>query len=119
MALYSNWFVHISVDSSIMLPKSRRARSVNSTKLKPILQLYNKLCQLVSLIGDLVAMENLTDIIILKVNAMIFLFFFTFHLLTFPFILPYLGVCIFLQVLMAFPQHSPLEQILRLKRNSV
>ena len=51
-----------------MLPKARRARSVNSTKLKPILQLYNKLCELVLLIGNLVSMESLTDIIILKVN---------------------------------------------------
>ena len=64
------------VDSSIMLPKSRRARGVNSTKLKPILQLYNKLCELVSLIADLVALESLNDIIILKVlfaNDLIFL----------------------------------------------
>ncbi|XP_065070069.1 nipped-B-like protein A isoform X2 [Rhopilema esculentum] len=56
-------------DSSIMLPKSRRARGVNSTKLKPILQLYNKLCELVSLIADLVALESLNDIIILKISC--------------------------------------------------
>ena len=62
-------FCIFAVDSSIMLPKSRRARSINNTKLKPILQLYNKLCELVSLIGNLVAMENLTDLIILKVDA--------------------------------------------------
>ena len=70
-------FVFI-VDSSVMLPKSRRARgmNMNSAKQKPILQLYNKLCELVSLIGDLVSMENLTDIIILKVSVIVFLFHF-------------------------------------------
>ena len=50
---------------------------MNSAKQKPILQLYNKLCELVSLIGDLVSMENLTDIIILKVIIIAFLFHLT------------------------------------------
>ncbi len=43
---------------------------MTSAKQKPVLQLYNKLCEVVSLIGDLVSMESLTDMVILQVKCL-------------------------------------------------
>eukprot|EP00794_Sanderia_malayensis_P008158 gene8158-9031_t len=57
------------LDASSVLPKARRGKNTAGSKQKPILQLYNKLCEMVSLIGDLVSMESLTDMIILQVSS--------------------------------------------------
>ena len=49
-----------------MIPKAKRAKSSNA-KLKSISLFYNKVCELVSLLGDLVDVQALTDTDILQV----------------------------------------------------
>lgn len=46
----------------------RNHRITTSSKKKPILQIYHKLCEVVALLSDLVGLESLTDSIILKIS---------------------------------------------------
>lgn len=45
--------------------KAKRARSANKGKI--FVELYNKICTAVSLLGDLMDIERLTDTIVLQV----------------------------------------------------
>lgn len=57
-----------SSDSFAYKTKRNYRSSASNVKRKPTLQIYNKICEVVSLLGDLVEMENLTDSIILKIS---------------------------------------------------
>ena len=50
-----------------MMPKAKRAKS-SLPKLKSMSLFYNKVCELVSLLGDLVDIQALTDTDILQVK---------------------------------------------------
>ena len=52
-----------------MMPKAKRAKSSNA-KLKSMSLFYNKVCELVSLLGDLVDIQALTDTDILQVPVL-------------------------------------------------
>ncbi|XP_078354070.1 nipped-B-like protein isoform X1 [Oculina patagonica] len=54
-------------ESALMMPKAKRAKSSNA-KLKSMSLFYNKVCELVSLLGDLVDIQALTDTDILQVS---------------------------------------------------
>ena len=47
--------------------KAKRARSANKGKI--FVELYNKICTAVSLLGDLMDIERLTDTIVLQVTV--------------------------------------------------
>ena len=49
--------------------KAKRARSANKGKI--FVELYNKICTAVSLLGDLMDIEKLTDTIVLQVTLSI------------------------------------------------
>ena len=53
-----------------MMPKAKRAKSVH-VKLKSLSLFYNKVCELVSLLGDLVDIQALTDTDVLQVYALL------------------------------------------------
>lgn len=53
-----------------MMPKAKRAKS-SQPKLKSISLFYNKVCEMVSLLGDLVDIQALTDTDILQVNVLV------------------------------------------------
>ena len=53
-----------------MIPKAKRAKSVH-VKLKSLSLFYNKVCELVSLLGDLVDIQALTDTDVLQVYALL------------------------------------------------
>lgn len=53
-----------------MMPKAKRAKSVH-VKLKSMSLFYNKVCELVSLLGDLVDIQALTDTDVLQVHALV------------------------------------------------
>ena len=55
-----------------MMPKAKRAKSVH-VKLKSLSLFYNKVCELVSLLGDLVDIQALTDTDVLQVYALLFI----------------------------------------------
>ena len=50
-----------------MMSKAKRAKSAQP-KLKSMSLFYNKVCELVSLLGDLVDIQSLTDTDILQVH---------------------------------------------------
>ena len=50
-----------------MMPKVKRAKS-SQPKLKSMVLFYNKVCELVSLLGDLVDIQALTDTDVLQVS---------------------------------------------------
>lgn len=52
-----------------MMPKAKRAKS-SHVKLKSMLLFYNKVCELVSLLGDLVDIQALTDTDVLQVHVL-------------------------------------------------
>ncbi|KAJ7372540.1 hypothetical protein OS493_019049 [Desmophyllum pertusum] len=54
-------------ESVLMMPKAKRSKSSHA-KLKSISLFYNKVCELVSLLGDLVDIQALTDTDILQVS---------------------------------------------------
>lgn len=54
-------------ESILMMPKAKRAKS-SLPKLKSMSLFYNKVCELVSLLGDLVDIQALTDTDILQVS---------------------------------------------------
>lgn len=54
-------------ESILMMPKSKRSKS-SQPKLKLMSLFYNKVCELVSLLGDLVDIQSLTDTDILQVS---------------------------------------------------
>lgn len=53
-----------------MMPKAKRAKSAH-VKLKSMSLFYNKVCELVSLLGDLVDIQALTDTDVLQVYALV------------------------------------------------
>ena len=53
-----------------MMPKAKRAKSAH-VKLKSLSLFYNKVCELVSLLGDLVDIQALTDTDVLQVYALL------------------------------------------------
>ena len=53
-----------------MIPKAKRAKSVH-VKLKSLSLFYNKVCELVSLLGDLVDIQALTDTDVLQVYVLL------------------------------------------------
>ena len=53
-----------------MMPKAKRAKSYH-VKLKSMLLFYNKVCELVSLLGDLVDIQALTDTDVLQVHVLV------------------------------------------------
>ena len=53
------------IDSALISTKAKRARSANKGKI--FVELYNKICTAVSLLGDLMDIERLTDTIVLQV----------------------------------------------------
>lgn len=53
-----------------MMPKAKRAKSAH-IKLKSMSLFYNKVCELVSLLGDLVDIQALTDTDVLQVHAIV------------------------------------------------
>lgn len=53
-----------------MMPKAKRAKSVH-VKLKSLSLFYNKVCELVSLLGDLVDIQALTDTDVLQVYVLL------------------------------------------------
>lgn len=54
-------------ESVLMMPKAKRAKSAH-VKLKSMSLFYNKVCELVSLLGDLVDIQALTDTDVLQVS---------------------------------------------------
>ena len=54
------------VESVVIMPKAKRSKSLQP-KLKSLSLFYNKVCELVSLLGDLVDIQSLTDTDILQV----------------------------------------------------
>ena len=54
------------VESILVMSKAKRAKS-SQLKLKSMSLFYNKVCELVSLLGDLVDIQSLTDTEILQV----------------------------------------------------
>ncbi|KAK2556654.1 Nipped-B-like protein B [Acropora cervicornis] len=56
-----------SNESVLMMPKVKRAKS-SQPKLKSMVLFYNKVCELVSLLGDLVDIQALTDTDVLQVS---------------------------------------------------
>ena len=54
------------VDGAIITTKTKRGRSTGN-KGKVFVELYNKICESVSLLGDLLDIERLTDTIVLQV----------------------------------------------------
>ena len=55
------------IESVLMMPKVKRAKS-SQPKLKSMVLFYNKVCELVSLLGDLVDIQALTDTDVLQVS---------------------------------------------------
>jgi len=53
-----------------MMPKAKRAKSAH-VKLKSMSLFYNKVCELVSLLGDLVDIQALTDTDVLQVHVLV------------------------------------------------
>ncbi|CAB4014647.1 nipped-B B isoform X1, partial [Paramuricea clavata] len=56
-----------SKDSAMISTKAKRARSANKGKI--FVELYNKICTAVSLLGDLMDIERLTDTIVLQISS--------------------------------------------------
>ena len=67
--LFHSWWseLFIFAESVLLIPKAKRAKS-SSAKLKSMSLFYNKVCELVSLLGDLVDIQTLTDTDILQVG---------------------------------------------------
>ena len=63
-----NNFLYV-IDSAIISTKVKRARSANKGKIS--VDLYNRICTAVSLFGDLMEIERLTDTIVLQVKFFI------------------------------------------------
>ena len=67
IVLHMNEFLLFCVlESVLMMPKAKRAKA-SQPKLKSMSLFYNKVCELVSLLGDLVDVQALTDTDILQV----------------------------------------------------
>ena len=64
---FAYWiFSSCVVESVVIMPKAKRSKSLQP-KLKSLSLFYNKVCELVSLLGDLVDIQSLTDTDILQV----------------------------------------------------
>ena len=63
-------FYMLPTEGTIPFPKSKRSRS-SQPKIKPVAIFYNKMCVLVSSLGDLIDIQTLTDTTVLQASGLL------------------------------------------------